>query len=134
LVINMSEQEPKDSSEWEAFADQKYKDIKEAIKNIETKGSSQSLEQNVRDAAKGFGDMLMSLGALAYGISTEVAQKASPEKASDFQKDMIEKANATRNVIADELDKVSRHLRAEKAGPEEKKSEPKPSDEPTDTT
>ncbi len=130
----MSEQEPKDSSEWEAFADTKYQDIKETIKNIEDKGSSQSIEQNVRDAAKGFGDMLMSLGALAYGVSSEVAQKASPDKAAEFQKDMSEKANATRNVIADELDKVSRHLRAEQAGAGEKESEPKPSDEPTDTT
>ncbi len=130
----MSEQEPKDSSEWEAFADTKYQDIKEAIKNIEDKGSSQSIEQNVRDAAKGFGDMLMSLGALAYGVSSEVAQKASPDKAAEFQKDMSEKADATRNVIADELDKVSRHLRAEQAGAGEKESEPKPSDEPTDTT
>ncbi len=130
----MSEQEPKDSSEWEAFADTKYQDIKETIKNIENKGSSQSIEQNVRDAAKGFGDMLMSLGALAYGVSSEVAQKASPDKAAEFQKDMSEKANATRNVIADELDKVSRHLRAEQAGAGEKESEPKPSDEPTDTT
>ncbi len=130
----MSEQEPKDSSEWEAFADTKYQDIKETIKNIENKGSSQSIEQNVRDAAKGFGDMLMSLGALAYGVSSEVAQKASPDKAAEFQKDMSEKSNATRNVIADELDKVSRHLRAEQAGAGEKESEPKPSDEPTDTT
>ena len=130
----MSEQEPKDSSEWEAFADTKYQDIKETIKNIENKGSSQSIEQNVRDAAKGFGDMLMSLGALAYGVSSEVAQKASPDKAAEFQKDMSEKANATRNVIADEMDKVSRHLRAEQAGAGEKESEPKPSDEPTDTT
>ncbi len=130
----MSEQEPKDSSEWEAFADTKYQDIKETIKNIEDKGSSQSIEQNVRDAAKGFGDMLMSLGALAYGVSSEVAQKASPDKAAEFQKDMSEKADATRNVIADELDKVSRHLRAEQAGAGEKESEPKPSDEPTDTT
>jgi len=133
-VINMSEQEPKDSSEWEAFADTKYKDIKEAIKNIENKGSSQSIEQNVRDAAKGFGDMLMSLGALAYGVSSEVAQKASPDKAAEFQKDMSEKANATRNVIADELDKVSNHLRAEEAGAGGKESEPRPADEPTDTT
>jgi hypothetical protein len=130
----MSEQEPKDSSEWEAFADTKYKDIKEAIKNIENKGSSQSVEQNVRDAAKGFGDMLMSLGALAYGVSSEVVQKASPDKAAEFQKDMSEKSNATRNVIADELDKVSRHLRAEKEGVGEKESEPRPADEPTDTT
>jgi len=130
----MSEQEPKDSSEWEAFADTKYKDIKETIKNIENKGSSQSIEQNVRDAAKGFGDMLMSLGALAYGVSSEVAQKASPDKAAEFQKDMSEKANATRNVIADELDKVSNHLRAEEAGAGEKESEPRPTDEPTDTT
>jgi hypothetical protein len=130
----MSEQEPKDSSEWEAFADQKFKDIKGAIKNIESKGSSQSVEQNVRDAAKGFGDMLMSLGALAYGVSSEVAHKASPDKAAEFQKDMTEKANATRNVIADELDKVSRHLRAEKEGAGEKESEPRPDDEPTDTT
>ena len=130
----MSEQEPKDSSEWEAFADTKYKDIKEAIKNIENKGSSQSVEQNVRDAAKGFGDMLMSLGALAHGVSSEVAQKASPDKASEFQKDMSEKANATRNVIADELDKVSNHLRAEEAGAEEKESESKDTDEPSDTT
>ena len=130
----MSEQEPKDSSEWEALADTKYKDIKEAIKNIENKGSSQSVEQNVRDAAKGFGDMLMSLGALAYGVSSEVAQKASPDKAAEFQKDMNEKANATRNVIADELDKVSNHLRAEEAGAGEKESESKDTDEPSDTT
>ena len=130
----MSEQEPKDSSEWEAFADTKYQDIKETIKNIENKGSSQSIEQNVRDAAKGFGDMLMSLGALAYGVSSEVAQKASPDKAAEFQKDMSEKANATRNVIADELDKVSNHLRAEEAGAEEKESESKDTDEPSDTT
>ena len=130
----MSEQEPKDSSEWEAFADTKYKDIKETIKNIENRGSSQSVEQNVRDAAKGFGDMLMSLGALAYGISSEVAQKASPDKAAEFQKDMNEKSNATRNVIADELDKVSRHLRAEQAGVGETEAEPRPADEPTDTT
>ena len=134
MVINMSEQEPQDSSEWEAFADKKFDDIKKAIKDIETKGSSQSLEQNVRDAAKGFGDMLMSLGALAYGVSTEVAQKASPEKASEFQKDMSEKANATRNVIADELDKVSKHLRAEQTGAGEKEFELKPADEPIDTT
>lgn len=133
-MINVSEQEPKDSSEWEAFADNKYQDIKEAIKNIEDKGSSHSVEQNVRDAAKGFGDMLMSLGALAYGVSTEIAQKASPDKAAEFPKDMSEKANATRNVIADELDKVSRHLRAEQAGAVEKEAEPRPADEPTDTT
>ncbi|MCL7415374.1 MAG: hypothetical protein M8349_04855 [ANME-2 cluster archaeon] len=130
----MSEQEPKDSSEWEAFADNKYKDIKEAIKNIESKGSSQSIEQNVRDAAKGFGDMLISLGALAYGVSSEVAQKASPDKATEIQKDISEKAKATRNVIADEMDKVSKHLRAKEEGAGEKKSEPKPSDESSDVT
>ncbi|MCK4937754.1 MAG: hypothetical protein KAR85_04020 [Methanosarcinales archaeon] len=130
----MSEQEPKDCDEWEAFADTKYRDIKEAIKNIENKGSSQSVEQNVRDAAKGFGDMIMSLGALAYGVSSEVAHKASPDKAAEFQKDMTEKASATRNVIADELDKVSRHLRAEQAKDGENEAEPRPDDGPTDTT
>ncbi len=125
----MSEQEPKDSSEWEAFADTKYQDIKETIKNIEDKGSSQSIEQNVRDAAKGFGDMLMSLGALAYGVSSEVAQKASPDKAAEFQKDMSEKADATRNVIADELDKVSSALRSEAEVSEEKEETPETSED-----
>lgn len=119
MVINMSEQEPKDTNEWEAFADKKYEEIKKAIKDIESKGSSQSVEENVRDAAKGFGDMLMSLGALAYGVSSEVAQKASGEKTAEFQKDMAEKAKSARNVMADELDKVSRHLRSEEEGTEE---------------
>ncbi|MCL7476347.1 MAG: hypothetical protein SCH39_04935 [Methanosarcinales archaeon] len=131
----MSEQEPQDTSEWEAFADKKFDDIKKTIKDIETKGSSQTLEQNVRDAAKGFGDMLISLSALAYGVSTEVAQKASPEKTAEFQKDIAKKARAARNAIADELEKVSRNLRAEEKGETgEKKSEPKQSDEPADIT
>lgn len=121
LVINMSEQEPQDSSEWEAFADKKYEEIKKAIKGMESKGTSQSLEQNVRDAAKGFGDMLISLGGLAYGVTSSIADKATGEDAVKLQQDLSKKAGAARNAIADEMEKVAQKLRSEKEESEEGK-------------
>lgn len=108
----MSEQEPQNTSEWETFANKKFEDIKTIIKRIESKGTNQSLEKNVRDAVKGFGDMLISLGGLAYGVASEVSEKATSESVGAIQKDVSKKADATRNVIADELDKVAKHIRA----------------------
>jgi hypothetical protein len=113
MVINMSEQEPQDTSEWEAFADKKYGDIKKAMKDIESKGSSQPLEHNIRDVTKSFGDMLISVGALAYGVTSDVVEKTSSEERVAFQEDMKKKASSARNIIADELDKVSSTLRSE---------------------
>ena len=120
MAINMSEQEPQDTTEWEAFADKKYGDIKKALKDIESKGSSQPLEQNIRDVTKSFGDMLTSLGALAYGITSGVVDKTSSEEREEFQEEMGKKASSARNIIADELDKVSSVLRSEAEVPEEK--------------
>ena len=128
MVINMSEQEPQDTTEWETFADKKYGDIKKAMKDIESKGSSQSLENNIRDVTKGFGDMLISLGALAYGITSDVVEKTSSEEREAFQEEMKKKAGSTRNVIADELDKVSSALRSEVEVSEEKEETPETSE------
>jgi Mg2+ and Co2+ transporter CorA len=129
MVINMSEQEPQDTTEWETFADKKYGDIKKAMKDIESKGSSQSLENNIRDVTKGFGDMLISLGALAYGITSDVVEKTSSEEREAFQEEMKKKAGSTRNVIADELDKVSSALRSEAEVSEEKEETPETSED-----
>lgn len=123
MVINMSEQEPQDTSEWEAFADKKYGDIKKAMKDIESKGSSQPLEHNIRDVTKSFGDMLISLGALAYGVTSDVVEKTSSEERVAFQEEMKKKASSARNVIADELDKVSSTLRSEAEVPKEESEE-----------
>ena len=128
MVINMSEQEPQDTTEWETFADKKYGDIKKAMKDIESKGSSQSLENNIRDVTKGFGDMLISLGALAYGVTSDVVEKTSSEEREAFQEEMKKKAGSTRNVIADELDKVSSALRSEVEVSEEKEETPETSE------
>jgi phage tail tape-measure protein len=110
----MSEQEPKSSGEWEAIADKKYADIKEAIKKMEQKGSSQSVEKNIRDAARGFGDMMISLGGLTYSVASGVADKAKGEDAAKLQKDLAKKASAARDTIADEMEKAARKLRSEK--------------------
>ncbi|HUW68192.1 MAG TPA: hypothetical protein VMW20_09125 [Candidatus Nanoarchaeia archaeon] len=110
----MSEQEPKDSSEWEAIADKKYADIKEAIKRMEQKGSSQSVEKNIRDAARGFGDMIISLGGLTYGVASGVADKATGEDAAKLHQDLTKKASAARDAIADEMEKAAKKLRSEK--------------------
>ena len=123
MVINMSEQEPQDTNEWEAFADKKYGDIKKAMKDIESKGSSQPLEHNIRDVTKSFGDMLISLGALAYGVTSDVVEKTSSEERVAFQEEMKKKASSARNVIADELDKVSSTLRSEAEVPKEESEE-----------
>lgn len=123
MVINMSEQEPQDTSEWEAFADKKYGDIKKAMKDIESKGSSQPLEHNIRDVTKSFGDMLISLGALAYGVTSDVVEKTSSEERVAFQEEMKKKASSARNIIADELDKVSSTLRSEAEVPKEESEE-----------
>jgi len=120
MAINMSEQEPQDTTEWEAFADKKYSDIKKTLKDIESKGSSQPLEHNIRDVTKSFGDMLTSLGALAYGITSGVVEKTSSEEREAFQEDMGKKTSLARNIIADELDKVSSVLRSEAEVSEEK--------------
>ncbi len=128
MVINMSEQEPQDTTEWETFADKKYGDIKKAMKDIESKGSSQSLENNIRDVTKGFGDMLISLGALAYGITSDVVEKTSSEEREAFQEEMKKKGSSARNVIADELDKVSSALRSEAEVSEEKEETPETSE------
>lgn len=119
LVINMTEQEPQSSSEWEAVADKKYEEIKQAIKRMEQKGSSQSVEKNIRDAARGLGDMMISLGGLAYGIASSVSDKASGEDAVKLQQDLSKKAHAARNVIADEIEKAAMKLRSEKKESEE---------------
>ncbi len=124
MVINMSEQEPQDTNEWEAFADKKYGDIKKAMKDIESKGSSQPLEHNIRDVTKSFGDMLISLGALAYGVTSDVVEKTSSEEREAFHEEMKKKASSARNVIADELDKVSSTLRSEEEVPEEEVETP----------
>ena len=124
MVINMSEQEPQDASEWETFADKKYGDIKKAMKDIESKGSSQPLEHNIRDVTKSFGDMLISLGALAYGVTSDVIEKTSSEEREAFQEDMGKKASSARNIIADELDKVSSALRSKADVAEEKEESP----------
>lgn len=124
MAINMSEQEPQDTTEWEAFADKKYSDIKKTLKDIESKGSSQPLEHNIRDVTKSFGDMLTSLGALAYGITSGVVDKTSGEDREAFQEEMGKKASSARNIIADELDKVSSILRSEAEVPEEKEETP----------
>jgi len=129
MVINMSEQEPQDTTEWETFADKKYGDIKKAMKDIESKGSSQSLENNIRDVTKGFGDMLISLGALAYGITSDVVEKTSSEEREAFQEEMKKKGSSARNVIADELDKVSSALRSEAEVSEEKEETPETSED-----
>lgn len=129
MVINMSEQEPQDTTEWETFADKKYGDIKKAMKDIESKGSSQSLENNIRDVAKGFGDMLISLGALAYGVTSDVVEKTSSEEREAFQEEMKKKGSSARNVIADELDKVSSALRSEAEVSEEKEETPETSED-----
>jgi len=123
MVINMSEQEPQDTNEWEAFADKKYGDIKKAMKDIESKGSSQPLEHNIRDVTKSFGDMLISLGALAYGVTSDVVEKTSSEERVAFQEEMKKKASSARNIIADELDKVSSTLRSEAEVPKEESEE-----------
>jgi len=123
MVINMSEQEPQDTNEWEAFADKKYGDIKKAMKDIESKGSSQPLEHNIRDVTKSFGDMLISLGALAYGVTSDVVEKTSSEERVAFQEEMKKKASSARNTIADELDKVSSTLRSEAEVPKEESEE-----------
>ena len=123
MVINMSEQEPQDTTEWEAFADKKYGDIKKAMKDIESKGSSQPLEHNIRDVTKSFGDMLISLGALAYGVTSDVVEKTSSEERVAFQEEMKKKASSARNIIADELDKVSSTLRSEAEVPKEESEE-----------
>ena len=120
----MSEQEPKDTKEWEAYADAKFEEIKTIIKDIEKKGSSLTVEENIRDASKGFGDMLVSMGALAYKISSEVTQKATGETAAAFQQDLVKKTDEVRNIIADEIDKVSSHLRSEVSTEKESKSQP----------
>ena len=127
MVINMSEQEPQDTTEWETFADKKYSDIKKAMKDIESKGSSQPLEHNIRDVTKSFGDMLTSLGALAYGITSDVVEKTSSEEREAFQEEMKKKGSSARNVIADELDKVSSALRSEAEVSEEKEETPETS-------
>ena len=127
MVINMSEQEPHDTKEWEAFADKKYGDIKQALKDIESKGSSQPLEHNIRDVTKSFGDMLISLGALAYGVTSDVVGKTSGDEKGAFQDEIGKKATSARNIIADELDKVSSVLRSEAKSTEE-------SEETTDTS
>ena len=124
MVINMSEQEPQDTTEWEAFADKKYSDIKKSLKNIESKGSSQPLENNIRDVTKSFGDMLTSLGALAYGITSDVVEKTSSEEREAFQEEIGKKASSARNIIADELDKVSSVLRSEAEVSEENEETP----------
>ena len=129
MVINMSEQEPQDTTEWETFADKKYGDIKKAMKDIESKGSSQSLEHNIRDVTKGFGDMLISLGALAYGVTSDVVEKTSSEEREAFQEEMKKKGSSARNVIADELDKVSSALRSEAEVSEEKEETPETSED-----
>jgi len=123
MVINMSEQEPQDTNEWEAFADKKYGDIKKAMKDIESKGSSQPLEHNIRDVTQSFGDMLISLGALAYGVTSDVVEKTSSEERVAFQEEMKKKASSARNIIADELDKVSSTLRSEAEVPKEESEE-----------
>ncbi len=123
MVINMSEQEPQDTNEWEAFADKKYGDIKKAMKDIESKGSSQPLEHNIRDVTKSFGDMLISLGALAYGVTSDVVEKTSSEERVAFQEEMKKKASSAGNIIADELDKVSSTLRSEAEVPKEESEE-----------
>jgi Mg2+ and Co2+ transporter CorA len=124
MVINMSEQEPQDTNEWEAFADKKYDDIKKAMKDIESKGSSQPLEHNIRDVTKSFGDMLISLGALAYGVTSDVVEKTSSEERVAFQEEMKKKASSARNIIADELDKVYSTLRSEAEESEEEVETP----------
>lgn len=124
LVINMSEQEPQDTTEWETFADKKYGEIKKALKDIENKGASQPLEHNIRDVTKSFGDMLISLGALAYGITSDVVEKTSSEEREAFQQEMKKKAISARNIIADELDKISGVLRSESEVSEENKETP----------
>lgn len=129
MVINMSEQEPQDTTEWEAFADKKYGDIKKALKDIERKGSSQSLERNIRDVTKGFGDMLISLGALAYGVTSDVVEKTSSEERGAFQEEMKNKASSARNIIADELDKVSSTLRSKAKVSEENEETPDTSED-----
>ena len=129
MVINMSEQEPQDTNEWEAFADKKYGDIKKAMKDIESKGSSQPLEHNIRDVTKSFGDMLISLGALAYGITSDVVEKTSSEEREAFQEEMGKKASSARNIIADELDKVSSALRSEADVSEENEETPDTSED-----
>jgi hypothetical protein len=135
MVINMSEHEPQDAREWEELADKKYDEIKKTIKRIETKGSSQSIEKNLKDAARGFGDMLISLGGLAYGVASDVTEKATGEDAVALQQDLAKKANAARNIIADEMDKVSHHLRSKKEGPEMKETPAyEPSEETSDIT
>jgi hypothetical protein len=110
----MSEQEPKDSSEWEAIADKKFEEIKQTIKRMEQKGSSQTVEKNIRDAARGFGDMMVSLGGLTYGLASGVADKATGEDAVKLQQDLTKKASAARNAIADEMEKAAKKLRSEK--------------------
>jgi hypothetical protein len=110
----MSEQEPKDSSEWEAIADKKFEEIKQTIKRMEQKGSSQTVEKNIRDAARGFGDMMVSLGGLTYGLASGVADKATGEDAVKLQQDLTKKAGAARNAIADEMEKAAKKLRSEK--------------------
>ncbi len=124
MAINMSEQEPQDTTEWEAFADKKYDDIKKALKDIEGKGSSQSLEHNIRDVTKGFGEMLISLGALAYRVTSDVVEKTSSEEREAFQEEMGKKASSARNIIADELDKVSSALRSKADLSEENEETP----------
>ena len=110
----MPEQEPKSSGEWEAIADKKFEEIKEAIKRMELKGNSQSFEKNIHDAARGFGDMIISLGGLTYGVVSSVADKNTCEDAGKLQQDLAKKASEARNTIADEMEKAARKLRSEK--------------------
>jgi hypothetical protein len=108
----MSENEPQDTEEWEDYADMKYKEIKRILKDIENKGSSSTVEDNLRNASKSFGDMLISMSALAYKVTSEVAHR-SADDVTTIQQNLAGKTNKARNIVADELDKVSKHLRSE---------------------
>jgi hypothetical protein len=57
-----------------------------------------------------------------------VVEKTSSEEREAFQEEMKKKAGSTRNVIADELDKVSSALRSEVEVSEEKEETPETSE------
>lgn len=68
--------------------------------------------------------MLISLGALAYGVTSDVVEKTSSEERVAFQDEVGKKASSARNIIADELDKVSSALRSKADVSEEKVETP----------
>ncbi|MCD4841222.1 MAG: hypothetical protein K8R08_04335, partial [Methanosarcinales archaeon] len=56
-------------------------------------------------------------------VTSDVVEKTSSEERVAFQEEMKKKASSARNVIADELDKVSSTLRSEAEVPKEESEE-----------